>query len=132
MIDYEVKIFNSVHEVAAPLCAKNKFVSTISESVTAFPTGALFELDNTLVRRKQSSTPTENFAAIVYQAECYAQTKPECRKLFQAIDTRMIQLNFTRTSGQYLPYPDNLKVVRYVARYEAMVDADGNLYRIQT
>lgn len=129
MIDYEVKIFNKVHEVAAPLCAQNKFVSRQIISPTAFPAAALWEMDNTTVRSLQSSTPTENFARITYQCEVYARSKKQCREVFKAIDERMISLNFSRMSGQYIDNASNVEVFRYVARYEADIDADGNIYR---
>lgn len=129
MIDIEVKVFNQVYPHAAPLCAKNKFVSTLSKSLSALPCGVLYELDNRTVQKRQTSTPQENFALVTFQAEFYAKTKQECRALFAAVDEQMILMNFTRVSGQYLPYPDNTGVERYVARYEAEADRDGNLYR---
>ena len=130
MNDYEVKIFNNVYPVASPLCAKNKFLSTQVMDLSALPAAGLWEMDSTTVRRLQTSTPVENYSHITYQLEVYAKTKSECRAIFKAIDDRMISMNFSRISGQYITYPDNMQVVRYVARYEAVVDKDGNLYRI--
>lgn len=130
MIDYEVKIFNTVHGKVASLCANKKFVSTIiSEKPTAFPAASLIELDNTTVRKRQSSTPTENFALVTYQLEVYATTKTECRNVYSAADEAMIAMNFNRISGQYINMPENTKVFRYVARYEAEIDKNGNIYR---
>lgn len=130
MIDYEVKIFNAVYPVAAPLCANKKFISTQVKDTTALPAVGLWEMDNVTYRQRQSSTPIENYSLITYQLEVYAKTKSECRKIFKAIDNRMISMNFTRLSGRYIVYPDNLKVARYVARYEVLVDQNGNLYRV--
>ena len=130
MIDYEVKIFNRVHAVAPPLCAKGKFDSTIiTEEPTGFPAASLIEMDNATVRSRQSSTPVENYALITYQLEVYATSKSECRKVFAAVDEEMISMNFNRMSGHYINMPENLKLFRYVARYEAVIDANGNLYR---
>lgn len=129
MNDYEVKIFNNVYPVAAPLCADNKFISTQVIDLTALPAVGLWEMDNATYRNLQSSTPVENFSLITYQLEVYAKTKSECRNIFAAIDERMISMNFERIRGQYITYPDNMNVVRYVARYEAVVDREGNLYR---
>ena len=128
MIDFEVKIFNKVHEAVAPLCAKNRFVSTPIESYTKLPAAALWEMDSATVRRRQSSTPGENFARVTYQGEVVAATKEKCREIFKAMDEKMILMNFSRISGQYITYPDNMKIVRYVARWEAEVDPDGNMY----
>ena len=129
MIDYEVKIFNKVHASVAPLCAKNKFVSKQIVSETAFPAASLIEMDNTTIRDRQSSTPTENFALITYQLDVYALKKSECRKVFDTADQAMIGMNFSRMSGHYNDNAGNPDVFRYTARYEAEIDPDGNLYR---
>lgn len=130
MIDYEVKIFNRVHASVAPLCANKRFVSTvITEKPAAFPAASLIEMSNTTVRERQSSTPVENFARILYQLDVYATSKSECRKVYAAADSAMIAMNFSRTSGNYINMPDNLNVFRYVARYEAEIDPEGNIYR---
>ena len=130
MIDYEVKIFNKVYDVVAPLCANKRFVSTeIVELPTAFPAVSLIEMDNRTVRSRQSSTPSENFALVTYQLDVYATSKSKCREVFAAADGVMISMNFSRMSGQYINHPDNTKVFRYVARYEAEIDPDGTIYR---
>ena len=129
MIDYEVKIFNKIYPHVAPLCASNKFVSTQIVSPTAFPAASLIEIDNSTVRQRQSSTPIENFARITYQLEVYANSKSKCREVFSAADDAMISLGFNRFSGQYIAYPDKQNVVRDVARYQAVVDPEGNIYR---
>lgn len=129
MIDYEVKIFNNVYEVASPLCASKRFVSTPIQSYTNLPAASLYEMDSRTVQSRQSSTPKENFSRVTYQLDVVAETKTKCREIYKAIDDRMIALNFTRISGTYITYPGNAKIVRYVARYEAEIDSEGNIYR---
>ena len=130
MINYEVKVFNKVHAKVAPLCAEKMFVSTpITKRPTAFPAGSLIEMDNTTIRSRQSSTPIENFALITYQLEIYATTKNKCKSVFSVADEVMISMNFARISGMYVPDLNNTKVARYVARYEAVIDRNGNIYR---
>lgn len=129
MIDYEVAIFNNVHEVAAPLCAKNRFLSKPIESYTNLPAAALFEMETRTVRERQSSTPVENFVRVIWQLDVVADTKAKCKSIFSAIDGRMIALNFSRISSTCIPYPDETTFVRYTARYEAEIDRDGNIYR---
>lgn len=129
MIDYESTIFNNVHSVASPLCAKNRFVSTPIDSYTTLPAASLFEMDSRTVVQRQSSTPAENISRVTYQLDVVAETKAKCRQIFKAIDDRMIQLNFNRISANYITYPENTKVVRYVARYDAEIDQEGNIYR---
>ena len=130
MIDYEVQVFNRAHAKAASLCASKRFVSTaITEAPTAFPAASLIEVSNTTVRRLQTSTPVENFAVITYQLDVYATSKSGCKNVLSAVDEAMIAMNFTRISGTYISNATNTKVFRYTARYDAMIDQDGNIYR---
>ena len=129
MIDKEADIFDAVYPYVAPLCAKNRFVSKRLTGGAAFPAASLIEMDNAVVRRKQTSTPGENFARITYELEAYAMTKAECRKVKNAADEILVKLNFSRISGHFIDNPDNVNLFRYVARYEAMVDEDGQIYR---
>ena len=130
MIDAEVKIFNRVYASVAPLCAKNRFVSTIiTEPPTAFPAASLIEINNRTVSIRQASTPIEHFSRVMYQLDVYAISKSNCKEVFAAADDVMISLNFNRVSGQYMDNAGNTKVFRYVARYEAVIDSVGNIYR---
>ena len=129
MIDYEVNIFDKVYRKAAPLCATGKFVSTQIVSPTAYPAGSLVEISNTTVRKRQSSTPVENFSRIMYQLDCFALSKAECRAVYKAADEAMIGMGFSRISGDFLDNAGNVDLFRYTARYEADIDPDGNIYR---
>ncbi len=129
MNDFEVEIFNEVYSVAAPLCAKNHFISKRVVNPVGLPAGSMIEIGNDTVRERQSSTPKENYSLITYQFDGYALTKRECRQLFKAVDEKMISMNFSRISGQYIDNPGNLDVVRYTARYQAVIDQNGTIYR---
>lgn len=129
MIDYEVNIFDRVYRKVSPLCAKGKFVSVYVPNPTAFPAGSLIELRNNTVQSRQSSTPIENFVRVLYQLDVYAKTKAEAKKVLNAADDEMIALGFTRTGGDFIDNISDINVFRYVARYEAEIDRDGNIYR---
>lgn len=130
MIDYENTIFNNVHAVVAPLCAKNRFLSTPILSYTNLPAASLVEIDNRTVTEKRSTSKTEDFVRVTYQLDVVAKTKSKCREIFVAIDNHMIKLNFAREGGMnYIPTPDNGEIVRIAARYTAEIDSDGMIYR---
>ena len=129
MIDFEVKIFNRVYNAISPMVPEGNFVSKQIVKQTKFPAASLIEMDNSTVRSRQSSTPRENFALITYQLDVFAMKKSECREVFAAADDAMIAMNFSRMSGRYIDNPGNPDVFRYVARYEAEIDPEGNLYR---
>lgn len=130
MIDYEVNVFDTVYQKVSHLFAKGKFVSTYIPSPTGFPAGSLVELTNDTVRKRQSSTPIENFALVMYQLDVYATTKKEAKALLSAVDEVMIGLGFTRVGGEFLDNVSNVNIFRYAARYEAEIDRDGNIYRV--
>ena len=130
MIDYEVNIFDTVYRKVSNLFAKGKFVSVYVPDPTGFPAGSLVELTNYTDRKRQSSTPIENFAKVMYQLDVYALTKKEARSLLSAVDEVMIGLGFTRAGGEFLDNATNVNVFRYAARYEAEIDRNGNIYRI--
>ena len=129
MIDYEVNVFDTVYRKVSNLFAKGKFVSQYIPNPTAYPAGSLVELTNVTVKKRQSSTPIENFARIMYQLDVYALSKAESRSIYCAVDDEMTALGFTRVGGDFLDNPDNIDVFRYTARYEAEIDRDGNIYR---
>ena len=130
MIDYEVNIFDKVYRKVSPLCAKGKFVSVYNRTPTAYPAGSLVELSNRTVRDRQSSTPVENFARVMYQLDVYAVEKGQAKAVYKVADDEMIALGFTRINGDFLDNADNIDVFRYTARYEAVIDPDGVIYRI--
>lgn len=130
MIDFEVNVFDKVYRKVSPLCAKGKFVSVYNPTPTAYPSGSLVELINRTDRKRQSSTPIENFAIVAYQLDVYALSKKEAKEVYAVADDAMIALGFTRTSGTFLDNADNVNVFRYVASYEAEIDRDGNIYRV--
>ena len=129
MIDYEIYVFDMVYNAVSSLCAKGKFTSVYVPSPTGFPAGSLVELSNTTVRAKQSTSNVENFSRIMYQLDFYGKTKASCRELYKAADDEMIGMGFTRVSGTFLDNAGNVNIFRYTARYEAIIDPDGVIYR---
>ena len=129
MIDYEVNVFDTVYRKVSHLFASGKFVSTYVPSPTAFPAGSLVELTNDTVAKRQSSTPVENFARVMYQLDVYATTKHEAKSLLSMVDDVMISLGFTRTGGEFLDNATNVNIFRYAARYVAEIGRDGTIYR---
>lgn len=130
MIDYEVNVFDAVYQKVSSKFAKGKFVSVYVPDPTAFPAGSLVELTNNTVRKRQSSSPIENFVTVMYQLDVYAKTKQEAKSLLSDVDEVMIGLGFSRTGGEFLDNVSNVNIFRYAARYEAEIDRDGNIYRI--
>jgi hypothetical protein len=129
MIDYENKIFNAVRPAVIDLLSPNGFRSVYSQNLPELPAVMLYEMDSYTDKRRQSSTPGENFAVITYEAQIASMSKAKSREIFRALDEQMILLGFSRISGTYVPNRENSSVFRYVARYEAEIDRKGVIYR---
>ena len=131
MIDVELDIFNAIYDDVAPLCAKNCFKGVYTPNPTAFPTVALYEIDNRTDRNRNSSSDFEDYAELTYEAHVYATTKAKCREVFSALDNALSRYNFNRFSGTYIPNLNNAQVHEYVARYQVRVSNDGCLSRVR-
>lgn len=129
MIDYEADIFNAVYPNVAPLCARNSFRNIHVPVPSAFPAACLFEMRNSTDLRRRTGNAVEDFAVVTYEAHAYAMTKPECKEVFNALDSRMLALGFNRISSDQIPNQSNTQVFEYVARYQAEIDQNGVVYR---
>ena len=130
MIDIEVPVFDSVYQAVSPKVTAGKFVSQQVKNATEFPCGSLVEIVNRTVRDRQTSTPIENFARVIYQLDVYGKTKKQVKEVYGLADDAMIAMGFTRTSGDYIDNAMNPDIHRRTARYEAEVDRQGTIYRI--
>lgn len=129
MIDVEIDVFDRIYPSVAPLVAPGGFRSIYVPNPSAFPCATLYEVDNTTYAQFRSSSRTEDYAAITYEANVYALKKDECRRVMNALDTAMIALGFTRITSTFVPNLADGSIFRYVARYQAVADQNKVIYR---
>ena len=127
MIDGEKIIFNTFRPSVASLVADVR--STYPKSLSKLPISVFRETDNATIRKRQSSTPIENFARLTYEFTVYASTKTEARAIYDAGDDALIAMGFTRLSSPFTDDANNTDVVRIVGRYECVIDREGVIYR---
>lgn len=130
MIDRELDIYNHVRDSVETHFSVNRVLSTPIDSYASLPAMCLYEEDSRTDRIRQTTSLEESYANITYRLEIAATTKQECRRLLALVDDEMMLLNFNRAGGQFVPTLGNKAIMRYVARYEAKVDKNGNLYRV--
>lgn len=133
MIDIENEIFA---EVADYVDSKKPNVWLTSEYVKtppAFPAASIVEVDNTTYRKTQTGSNSENHAMVMYEVNVYSNKKDgkkaECREVMAAIDTRFLQLGFTRVMMDTVQNLDDATIYRMVSRYRAVISADHIIYR---
>lgn len=130
MIDIENFLFTSMKN---SLPKAVKCGATYSKQQSSFPFVTLAVIDNSVYDRFIDSARVENAADITVEINVYsnktAGKKEECKKIIQAIDNTLSDLNLTRTMCQPAPNLEDATIYRITARYRAVVDKNLNIYR---
>lgn len=133
MIDIENEIFDEVSKRLKKDFPKLNMTSEYIRAPAAFPHLSLYEADNAVLTRTQSSSSMENHATLMYEANVYsnkaAGKKQECRKIAMALDEVMASIGFTRTMMNHIPNLNDASVYRITARYTAVVSKNKTIYR---
>lgn len=129
MIDIEADVFDYVYPSVSPLVPNGCFKSVYVPNPSKFPFVTLMEMDNTTDARHRTTSSTEDFSIITYEANVYAMDKFDCREVMDALDTAMIRLGFTRLSMQFIPNLADSTIFRITARYRAAADQNNIIYR---
>lgn len=131
MIDIETQVFDTVYPFIAGIVPTGGFVSEYVPKPAFLPHVYLAEIDNTPDGKTRDSGDREWSSAVTFEAQVYAQSKPECRRIMEQLDRAMVGLmGFSKLSGGYIPNLADQTVHRMVARYTAGVTRDGNLYKL--
>lgn len=129
MIDVEVAVFDAVYSAVSPLVPAGCFKSAYVPNPTKFPFATLMEIDNYADRAMRSSSDTEEYAIVTFEANVYAMDRPGCRNVMNALDNAMTALGFTRLSMGSIPNLADASIFRMTAKYRAEADGDNVIYR---
>ena len=129
MIDVEADVFDYVWTFVAPLVPQGCFKSVFVPNPSKFPFCTLMEMDNVTDEKNRTGKDEEDFAVVTYEANVYAMDKFECRRIMNALDNAMMELNFTRLSMSFIPNLADTTIFRITARYRAAADGNKTLYR---
>lgn len=130
MIDVEVPVFDYVYQAVSLLTPAVDFQSVFTPQPPTLPHATLMEIDNATDQSTATSSGADEFATIAYEANVYAESKQACRTVMDTIDRRMVALNFTRLSMQFIPNLADEAIYRYTARYRAKANQDKTIFRI--
>ena len=133
MIDFENWIYTPI---ANKLRAEFDSISVYGETVRSparFPAVMIDERGNNALERTQDSGGLENHASLMYEVNVYsnkqAGKKAECKAILKVIDDEFQRMGFTRTLKEPIDNLDDATIYRMVARYTAVISADGTIYR---
>lgn len=131
MIDVETDVFDYVYQDVSALVPTGCFKSVYVPSPPAFPFATLIEADNVTDARRRSTSSSEEYAILTYEANVYDTDKATCRTVMNALDAAMIRLGFVRTMTQFVPNLADPTLFRYMARYRGEADGRKVIYKYQ-
>ena len=130
MIDVETDVFDFVYQAVHDLFPEGCFTSEYTPSPPALPHACLKEEDNYTDDKLQDTADGERFGNVLYTANVYAEDKFQCRKLMNAIDTKMQSLNFRRFSMRPIDNAADTSIYRIVAQWRGKVNQDKTVFRL--
>lgn len=133
MIDIEFEMFDIVATAVRAAYPDAFVVGEYVATVPRFPAVSIVEMDNSTVRRTQSSANMENTVEVMYEVNVYSNKvmgkKAECKAVLALIDEQFLRLGFNRVSVLPTQNLNDATIYRMTARYRAEVDRDKRIYR---
>ena len=133
MNDFMNEIFTAV---AAPVREAHPDAVVSGEYTrkpSKFPAVTLDEIENVMVDRLDDSSGEERFSGVTYRLQVFsnkqAGKKAEARTIFKTADAVMRRLGFHRVTYTTTPEIYESTIYSITATYEAIIDADGGIYR---
>lgn len=133
MIDFQNEIFTNV---AADVRSAHEDVSVTGEytrSPSKFPTVTLDEIENVTVGTLEDSSHEERYSGLQYRLQVFSNKqggkKAEARAIFATADNAMRRMGFRRVTYTTTPEIYDSTVYSVTATYEAIVGANGAVYK---
>lgn len=133
MLDYMNEIYT---QVATSVRAKHEGVSVSGEYTrrpSEFPAVTLDEIENVTVAELVDSSNVEKFSGVTYRLQVFSNKtggkKAEARAIFATADSVMLGLGFRRITYTTTPEIYESTIYSITATYEAIVGANGYVYK---
>lgn len=133
MVDIEADIFDRAARAVIGVEPDAFVTSGYVQAPASFPAMMMYEISNITDDSRLDSSKREKSSVVTYQADVYSNlrsgAKQQAREVMSALDSVMLSLNFTRTYMQPMMNSADTSVYRLTARYTAVADENGKLYR---
>ena len=133
MIDVEKELFTLVSTEIREKFPRIYMTGEYVPAPPSFPCASVVEVDNTPVRRTQSSDSSENHATLLYEVNIYSNKKAgketECRAIAAVIDEVFQRLGFERVLLRPVDNVADATIYRMTGRYRAVVSENNVIYR---
>ena len=133
MLDFQNEIFTTVATEVRSKHAGTTVTGEYTRSPSEFPAVTLDEIENVTVASLVDSSDKENYAGLGYRLQVFSNKvggkKAEARAIFATADIVMLGLGFRRITYSTTPEIYNSTIYSITATYEAVVDANGVIYK---
>lgn len=133
MIDYQNETFTAVAAVVRSNHKGTTVTGEYTRKPSKFPAVTLDEIENVTVGDLVDSSQEEKYAGVTYRLQVFSNKvggkKSEAREIFATADRVMRGMGFRRISYTTTPEIYESTVYSITATYEAIVSADGVVYK---
>lgn len=133
MIDFENEIFTSVATQVKKKHPGAKVKGEYVRSPAEFPMVAVSEYENVGVDNLIDSSQKEKYAGLGYRLQVFSNRasgkKAEAKAIFKTADEQLRGMGFRRRTYSTTPEIYDSTIFSIVATYEAIMDANGVVYR---
>ena len=133
MIDYMNEIFDTLASTVRAAHSGVTVTGEYTRQPSKFPTVTLDETENVTVGALEDSSDTERFSGLGYRLQVFSNKqngkKAEARAIFATADAQMLRMGFRRMTYTTTPEIYESTIYSITATYEAIVDADGVIYK---
>lgn len=131
MVDYSNEIFSAVAENLRSVYPGIQVVGEYVETPAKFPTVTLDEIRN--VPSHLDSAVTNKYARVTYRVQVFCNAvsgkRTQARKIYDTLDQILMSMGLYAKTYTTTPAIYNSEVYCITATYEAVIRADGMIYR---
>lgn len=133
MLDFMNEIFTSVATKVRSAHEGTTVTGEYTRSPSKFPAVTLDEIENVSVENLMDSSHKEKYSGLSFRLQVFSNRtggkKAEAREIFATADEVMLGLGFRRITYSTTPEIYDSTIYSITATYEAIVDANGVLYK---
>lgn len=133
MIDKVNEVFSNVSSTVRSEYPGASITGEYVRRPSKFPCVTLDETQNVTVGNLEDSTGEEKFAGVTYRLQVFSNKRngkrAEAREIFALADKAMLAMGFRRVTYTTTPEFYESTIYSITATYEAIVSADGVIYK---
>lgn len=133
MLNFMNEIFTAVATDVRKAHSGTTVTGEYTRKPSKFPCVTLDEIENVTVDALEDSSHEEKFAALGYRLQVFSNKasgkKAEARAIFATADARLRSLGLRRKTYTSTPEIYDSTIYSITATYEAIVDANGTMYK---